>query len=1159
MRHGLGKKALLLVAAFAAAAVLVLPVVWFVWRMEAGRFEENRRASVQSLLSDARLSLESTLAGRLAFLRATAAFAAGNPEASPEAFAVFAASLTDGVPGIRSLQLARGGVVSHVYPESGNAGVLGLDLTRDLPAEQRRDVAQVLEAGRVTISGPVPLLQGGQGLLARAPVFLPGSSPKPTRLWGVATLILDAQSFFREANLEKSGALRLAIRERGGQGAPAAMLYGEASVWDGRPLLAAMAVPGGEWQLGAVPRGGWTSPPPRPGLILAGGCVWLALGTVFFLFLSWPARLSQAVAQATAALDAANAELERTVAARTTQLREANAALRREETRYRAFIDATRDMAFLKDARLRHLVVNRNLAEFYGRSPEDVIGLTDEELMSAALAGRCHASDVAARDGKEVVAELEHLGERTFEVRKFPVPLGDGEVGVGGYMRDISDRLAAERALRESEEALRALYDNAPVGIFTSLPDGRYAKANDHLARMYGYADAAALLAAVTNIQDQMYFDPDERDAMLDRLRRQDRLIDYETRRLTRGGDVIWVSLNIRAVRDADGALRRLEGFCNDITQRKAAEAALASRERQLRIIFDNSPLGLVFFDETGTVLNANARILGLLGLSADQLIGHNIQERLPPFVRHALTAALGGKPATAEGLYTSRISGKSCQVRSVFNPVEAGRNPTPVIASVEDISVMREKDAMLRLLWAAVEQSPSSIVITDPKGTIEYVNPHFSVLAGYSPEEAKGLNPRVLKSDAHPDAFYREMWETLLAGRTWRGELCNRKKNGELYWENSSISPVRDETGTITHFVAVKEDITGKKRREDRLGQVMAEFEAVFDFSSVGIVHLGPDECVVRANRRFGELFQQDPGALAGQSLTDIHGQSRRLAALRRDLLDRAAAGEGVQAEERLRTAAGHVFWCSIHGRRIDPDRPASGSIWIFDDISARKELEKVREDVERIMRHDLKAPLNGIVNLPEVIEAVGEVNDDQRELLKEIERAGQSMLAQIELSLDLYKMETGTYALSAQRVDLAHIAAGAAAMLAMTAQAKGVSLDVEADEPVFAMANALLCQTIAANLIKNAVEAEPSGSRVAVRVRAEDGRAVLTVTNPAMVPEDIAPVFFEKYTTSGKQGGSGLGAYSAWLMTHCQHGVIAMATSAEAGTVVTVALPMD
>ena len=116
-----------------------------------------------------------------------------------------------------------------------------------------------------------------------------------------------------------------------------------------------------------------------------------------------------------------------------------------------------------------------------------------------------------------------------------------------------------------------------------------------------------------------------------------------------------------------------------------------------------------------------------------------------------------------------------------------------------------KQTEEQLRQLSRAVEQSPTSIVITDLNGSITYVNPKFSQLTGYSLAKAIGQNPRILKSGLTPPEEYVRLWQTISAGQTWRGELHNKKKNGELYWELASISPVMDEQGRITHYIAVK------------------------------------------------------------------------------------------------------------------------------------------------------------------------------------------------------------------------------------------------------------------------------------------------------------------------------------------------------------------
>jgi len=131
------------------------------------------------------------------------------------------------------------------------------------------------------------------------------------------------------------------------------------------------------------------------------------------------------------------------------------------------------------------------------------------------------------------------------------------------------------------------------------------------------------------------------------------------------------------------------------------------------------------------------------------------------------------------------------------------------------------------RIFASIVEESPTSVIITDARGNIEYVNRKFTTLTGYSRAEVLGKNPRVLKSGRQSPSVYQELWRTITSGGEWRGELCNRKKNGELYWELAAISAIKGDDGTVAHFIAVKEDITDRKRMEELLRHAKASAEA--------------------------------------------------------------------------------------------------------------------------------------------------------------------------------------------------------------------------------------------------------------------------------------------------------------------------------------------
>lgn len=169
----------------------------------------------------------------------------------------------------------------------------------------------------------------------------------------------------------------------------------------------------------------------------------------------------------------------------------------------------------------------------------------------------------------------------------------------------------------------------------------------------------------------------------------------------------------------------------------------------------------------------------------------------------------------------------------------------------------LSKANAEMRKLFIAVQQSPSAIIITDPQNIIEYANPASLRSSGYSAAELIGQNPRILKSERTLDQVYDEMWNTLRAGETWRGELCNRKKNGEEYWEYTVIAPIRDEAGELTHYVAVKEDVTARILAEQALKESEKQYRNLFDLESDALFIIrNQDGRILEANRAAVNMY---------------------------------------------------------------------------------------------------------------------------------------------------------------------------------------------------------------------------------------------------------------------------------------------------------------
>lgn len=238
--------------------------------------------------------------------------------------------------------------------------------------------------------------------------------------------------------------------------------------------------------------------------------------------------------------------------------------------------------------------------------------------------------------------------------------------------------------------------------------------------------------------------------------------------------------------------------------------------------------------NENGDIVLANAEAEKLFGYPRDQLIGSKVEMLVPDRIRDEHVSLRQGyfedpqvrsMGFTARDLEAQRADGRTFPVEISLSPIKTGHGMLAV-AAIRDITDRKKAEGDLRKLSSATESSPASVVITNPEGTIEYVNPRFSEVTGYSIEEAVGQNPRILKSDKQPPEFYQDLWETISSGDTWRGEFANKKKSGEIYWESASISPIIDDNGEVTHFVAVKEDITERKKMDETLQEHLEQLK---------------------------------------------------------------------------------------------------------------------------------------------------------------------------------------------------------------------------------------------------------------------------------------------------------------------------------------------
>jgi PAS domain S-box-containing protein len=402
-------------------------------------------------------------------------------------------------------------------------------------------------------------------------------------------------------------------------------------------------------------------------------------------------------------------------------------------------------------------------------------------------------------------------------------------VGIRGLLIDISGQKRIEEELRNSEERYKQLIESLPVA-FAIHSEEKIIYVNAAAVKLMGADDKEKLTGK--SILDFVH--PEYREVVLTRIENMlspsysQNLVEEKI--IRPDGSVIDVEISASPILYQDKMAIQI--VVNDISWRKAAEKALIESEEKYRKLVETANDAIIITDaETGNIIDINLKAEELIGQLKSKIIGLHQSllystDDLQKYNAYFRNLNISEPQKTIEDISIKHYSG-------YFIPVEINSNifvlgGKKIVQGIyRDITDRKQAEEQIRILSRAVEQSPISIVITDTFGNIEYVNLKFAQLTGYTLPEVLGKNPRILKSGNNPVETYKNLWESITSGKEWHGELHNKKKDGTLYWEYVTISPVRDNKGNISHFLAVKEDITAKKIMTEELIIAKEEAEA--------------------------------------------------------------------------------------------------------------------------------------------------------------------------------------------------------------------------------------------------------------------------------------------------------------------------------------------
>ncbi|MBN1414801.1 MAG: PAS domain S-box protein, partial [Bacteroidales bacterium] len=544
-------------------------------------------------------------------------------------------------------------------------------------------------------------------------------------------------------------------------------------------------------------------------------------------------------------------------------------------------------------------------------------------------------------------------------------------------------------------------------------------------------------------------------------------------------------------------------------------------------------------------------------------------------------------------GTFETKLYRKDASVITVEVETQMAtyNNEQVCLIGIQDITNRKRIEEEIVKLSVALDQSANEIIITHKNGEIEYVNRSFTRVTGYLPSEVIGKNPRVLKSGMHPPSFYKDLWKTLAKGQQWAGEFHNRKKNGELYWESATITPIRNKNGEIVRYIAIKEDITLRKKAEQSLRESEEKFRSMVS-NIPGVVY----RCAFDSN--WSVLFITDAiENLTGYKAADLQGATNRtltsfihpadVEKVKESIRKGVEAFQHYNLEYRILTRNNTIKWVSNSGRPVYDE---NGSVkWldgflldITDRISVFDELKKAKIAAEEAnnakseflanISHEIRTPLNSVLGFTELLEGLT-ADSVQIKYLNSIKASGKNLMMLINDLLDLSKIESGKMTIHYAFFDIRRLLDEIRNVFSLRVNIKGIGYVEKVDDffPAEIKFDEIRLRQILINLVGNAVKFTHQGEiRVivkAVAVKAQQDKPVIKLEIKVKdtgigIPENSFKLIFESFRqhsqlNSRKYEGTGLGLAITKRLVEAMEGQISLQSQVGKGSTFKVVFP--
>ncbi|MBI2928249.1 MAG: PAS domain S-box protein [Verrucomicrobia bacterium] len=865
-----------------------------------------------------------------------------------------------------------------------------------------------------------------------------------------------------------------------------------------------------------------------------------------------------------------------------TERKRAEEAVRKSEDRYRSLFESSRDAVMtLEPPSWRFTSGNPATVKMFGAKNEDeFISLGPWELSPKRQPDGRTSAEKAREMIETALREGSHYFEWTHQRlggEEFPATVllsrmhSTGTAFLHATVRDITERKRAEEALRKSEENYRTVIRAAQDGFWLLDMEGRLLDVNEAYCRLTGYSREQLLAMRISDVEAAESQEEVRRHVAQVMAAGSDR---FETRHRCADGRPVELEVSANYA-SSDGG--RHFAFFRDITERKRAEEALRASELNFRAVVEQSITG-IYVIQDGRFVLVNPQVARILGYTQEELLAglpviETVVEADRALVAENIRRRAAGEVKSLHYSFRARRKdGAEIHLEVHGTHLDWGGRAA-ILGTVLDVTERKQAEERIRQLSRAVEQSPTSIVITDRQGNIEYVNPKFTSLTGYTLEEVLGQNPSLLKSGGTSPEEYAHLWNTITAGGEGHGEFHNRKKNGELFWEEALVSPIKDAQGRITHFLAIKEDITERKRAEQALRESEVLYHSLVESLPLEVFRKDRAGRFTFANQRFCNLVGVPLADLIGR--TDADFFPPELAANYRhddlQVMETRQPFETVE-EHRRKDAKTPVFFQVVKSALFDGQGQVVGMQGLSLDVTERKQLEEQFRQAQKMeaigqlaggVAHDFNNLLTVIQGYANLIQCRPGLDTELTEYLNLIASAA-TRAANLTRQLLTFSRKQ---IVQRQCLELNQVIEDMAKMLRrIIGEDIAVQFACAADLPTL-NADPGMVEQVLMNLAVNARDAMPQGGRLTigtapVRFSSEDVKAQpkaragefvrldVTDTGCGMPPELLEHIFEPFFTTKGVGKGTGLGLATVYGIVEQHAGWLEVSSEVGVGT---------